>query len=37
MTITLPDWLYPGIVERGGVLTIHEDCFLLTGGIERWL
>ena len=37
MTITLPDWLYEGIVNRGGVLTIHEDYFLLTGGIERWL
>ncbi len=37
MTLTLPDWLYEGIVERGGVLTIHEDYFLLTGGIERWL
>lgn len=37
MTITLPDWLYTGIIERGGVLTIHEDYFLLTGGIERWL
>ena len=22
---------------KGGVLTIHEDYFLLTGGIERWL
>jgi plasmid replication initiation protein len=37
MTITLPEWLYSGIVGRGGVLTIHEDYFLLTGGIERWL
>ncbi len=37
MTITLPDWLYSGVVERGGVLTIHDDYFLLTGGIERWL
>lgn len=37
MTITLPEWLYQGIVRRGGVLTIHEDYFLLTGGIERWL
>ena len=37
MTLTLPDWLYTGITERGGVLTIHEDYFLLTGGIERWL
>jgi plasmid replication initiation protein len=37
MTITLPDWLFSGMVERGGVLTIHEGYFLLTGGIERWL
>ena len=37
MTITLPDWLFEGILMKGGVLTIHEDYFLLTGGIERWL
>lgn len=37
MTITLPDWLYAGIVQDRLVLTIHEDYFLLTGGIERWL
>jgi plasmid replication initiation protein len=37
MTITLPDWLYDGVLMKGGVLTIHEDYFLLTGGIERWL
>lgn len=37
MKITLPDWLFSGIVHRGGVLTIHEDYFLLTGGVERWL
>lgn len=37
MTMTLPDWLYQGIIQSGGVLTIHEDYFLLTGGIERWL
>jgi len=37
MTMTLPDWLYQGVMMRGGVLTIHEDYFLLTGGIERWL
>ena len=37
MTLTLPDWLYEGIAGRGGVLTIHEDYFLLTGGIERCL
>lgn len=37
MSITLPDWLYEGIVQDGGVLSIHEDYFLLTGGIARWL
>jgi plasmid replication initiation protein len=37
MTITLPQWLYQGILQQGGVLTIHEDYFLLTGGLERWL
>ncbi len=37
MTLTLPEWLYQGVLMRGGVLTIHEDYFLLTGGIERWL
>jgi plasmid replication initiation protein len=37
MTMTLPSWLFDGIVMKGGVLTIHEDYFLLTGGIERWL
>ncbi len=37
MTLTLPDWLYSGIVSKGGVLTIHEGYFMLTGGIERWL
>jgi plasmid replication initiation protein len=37
MTMTLPDWFCNGVMARGGVLTIHEDYFLLTGGIERWL
>ena len=37
MNLTLPDWLYNGVIMKGGVLTIHEDYFLLTGGIERWL
>src|SRR5205807_708683 len=30
MSVTLPDWLYDGIVQGGGVLSIHEDYFLLT-------
>lgn len=37
MSITLPEWLYQGITERGLILSIHEDYFLLTGGLERWL
>lgn len=37
ITMTLPDWLFDGIAMKGGVLTIHEDYFLLTGGIERWM
>lgn len=37
MTLTLPDWLYQSIVKDHTVLTINEDYFLLTGGIERWL
>lgn len=37
MSLTLPRWLFDGIVEKGMVLTIHEDYFTITGGIERWL
>ena len=37
MSITLPPWLYEGITQGGGVLSIHEDYFLLTGGVARWL
>jgi plasmid replication initiation protein len=37
MQLTLPNWLYEGIVMKGMVLTMHPDYFLLTGGIERWL
>ena len=37
MTITLSDWMYEGIIQDGGVLAIHPDYFLLTGGLERCL
>ena len=37
MVLTLPDWLYQGILMRGGVLSLHSDYFQLTGGVERWL
>ena len=36
-TLTLSPWIYEGIIQRWGVLTIHKDYFRLTGGIERWL
>lgn len=37
MTITLSNWMYKGIVMQGGVLSVHPDYFLLTGGLERCL
>jgi plasmid replication initiation protein len=37
ITLTLPQWLYHGILQQGGVLTIDPDYFLLTGGVERWM
>ena len=37
MEITLPDWLYRGVLMRGGVLSLHPGYFQLTGGFERWL
>ena len=33
----LPDWFFGGVVDQALVLTIDEDYFELTGGIERWL
>jgi plasmid replication initiation protein len=35
--IVLSEWLYEGIVERGGVLRIAPEYFDMTGGLERWL
>ena len=32
-----PTGFMTGIVQGGGVLTIHQDYFELKGGIERWL
>src|SRR5260370_13485046 len=37
MTMTLPQWLYHGVLQQGGVLTIDPDSFLLTGGLEPWM
>ena len=35
--VTLSNWMYEGIIQKQGVLTIHKDYFRLTGGFERWL
>jgi len=35
--ITLPQWLYNGILKRREILAVHPDYFDLKGGIERWL
>ena len=37
MTITLSNWVYEGIVRERSLLTMHQDYFLLTGGLERAL
>lgn len=37
MSITLSDWVYEGIVGERSLLTMHQDYFLLTGGLERAL
>lgn len=37
MTVTLSDWVYEGIVGERSLLTMHQDYFLLTGGLERAL
>ncbi len=37
MTITLPRWLYEGVVEHRDVLAISPQYFGLSSGIARWL
>lgn len=37
MTITLSDWVYEGIMGERSLLTMNQDYFLLTGGLERAL
>lgn len=37
VSVTLPEWLYHGILNKRSVLSIHRDYFQLTGGLERWL
>lgn len=36
-TVVLPEWLFEAVSNHRLVLTLHQDYFLLTGGIERWL
>jgi plasmid replication initiation protein len=37
MSLTLSEWLYEGILMKGGVLAISPEYFTITGGRERWL
>lgn len=37
MEIEISRWVYEGILEQGGVLSIHPDYFLIAGGLERAL
>lgn len=37
MTITLSNWVYEGIISERSLLTMHQDYFLLSGGLERAL
>ena len=35
LKITLSNWVYEGLINEKGVLTLHPDYFLITGGLER--
>lgn len=37
MTIELSNWLWEGVMMKGGVLSIDRAYFDITGGRERWL
>jgi plasmid replication initiation protein len=37
LSITLSDWVYQGIITDRSLLTMHQDYFLMTGGMERAL
>ncbi|WP_068879166.1 replication initiator protein A, partial [Phenylobacterium sp. CCH12-B4] len=35
ISLTVPRWLYNGLLGAGGVLTLDREYFLLTSGVER--
>jgi plasmid replication initiation protein len=37
MSLTLSDWFYEGIMQKGGLLSIGPEYFKISGGRERWL
>ena len=37
LTLTVSDWFYRGVMEDGGLLSIDQAYFSITGGRERWL
>lgn len=36
-SVTLPDWMFKAALNKSLVLTLDDEYFLLTGGLERWL
>ena len=37
VAITLSEWIFRGILEKGSLLTLHPDYFRLSSGVERAL
>ncbi|MGI8841386.1 MAG: replication initiator protein A [Caulobacteraceae bacterium] len=37
LKVTLSNWVYEGMVNEKSLLTMHQDYFLITGGLERAL
>jgi len=35
LTLTLSNWVYEGVLQERGLLTLHQDYFALSGGLER--
>ncbi len=35
ISLTIPQWIFKGLINGGGVLTLDREYFLLKGGVER--
>ena len=34
--VVIPEWLFDAVIDKGQVLTLPRNYFLLNGGLERW-